>query len=125
MTSDTAGDSTPQWRIDDLAHRSGLSVDTIRFYQREGLLDPPTRRGRTAVYGPAHLHRLEQIRDLQCRHLSLAAIRGLLATQPRATRRSFSAACWSRGCCFMAFPSAAAYRPARRSLRASRPERPL
>jgi DNA-binding transcriptional MerR regulator len=76
VTSDTSA-----WRIDELARRSGLSVDTIRFYQREGLVDPPVRRGRTAVYGPAHLHRLEQIRDLQARHLSLAAIRGLLSTQ--------------------------------------------
>jgi DNA-binding transcriptional MerR regulator len=71
----------PEWRIDDLAQRSGVSVDTIRFYQREGLLEAPTRRGRTAVYGPAHLHRLEQIRELQSRHLSLAAIRGLLESE--------------------------------------------
>jgi DNA-binding transcriptional MerR regulator len=69
---------TQEWRIDDLAQRSGVSVDTIRFYQREGLLHAPTRRGRTVIYGPAHLHRLDQIRDLQARHLSLAAIRNLL-----------------------------------------------
>ena len=69
---------TQEWRIDDLAQRSGVSVDTIRFYQRDGLLHPPTRRGRTVVYGPAHLHRLDQIRDLQARHLSLAAIRNLV-----------------------------------------------
>ncbi|MDX6285089.1 MAG: hypothetical protein QOG53_574 [Frankiales bacterium] len=69
---------TQEFRIDDLAQRSGVSVDTIRFYQREGLLHAPTRRGRTVVYGPGHLHRLDQIRDLQSRHLSLAAIRNLL-----------------------------------------------
>src|SRR5262249_35240757 len=63
------------------AHRSGVSVDTIRFYQREGLLDPPVRTGRTAVYAPTHLHRLEQIRELQSRHLSLAAIRSLLESE--------------------------------------------
>lgn len=66
------------YRIDLLATRSGTSVDTIRFYQREGLLDPPVRHGRTAVYGPGHLRRLEQIRELQGRHLTLAAIRDLL-----------------------------------------------
>lgn len=87
MTSDTSA-----WRIDDLGQRSGLSVDTIRYYQREGLLDPPVRRGRTAVYGPAHLHRLEQIRDLQARHLSLAAIRGLLTTQRLGLAESLFAA---------------------------------
>lgn len=67
------------WRIDELARRSGLSVDTIRYYQREGLLAPPRRQGRTAAYGARHLQRLEQIRDLQARHLSLAAIKGLLS----------------------------------------------
>jgi DNA-binding transcriptional MerR regulator len=84
--------NTPSWRIDDLAQRSGLSVDTIRYYQREGLLEPPVRRGRTAVYGPAHLHRLEQIRELQARHLSLAAIRGLLATERLGLAESLFAA---------------------------------
>lgn len=67
------------WRIDELAHRSGVSVDTIRYYQREGLLEPPQRQGRTALYDAAHLARLEQVRDLQARHLSLAAIRSLLS----------------------------------------------
>jgi DNA-binding transcriptional MerR regulator len=66
------------WRIDDLAHRSGVSVDTIRFWQRHGLLDPPRRAGRTALYGQAHLDRLVRIRDLQARHLSLAVIKQLL-----------------------------------------------
>ncbi|MHB8450206.1 MAG: MerR family transcriptional regulator [Mycobacteriales bacterium] len=67
-----------EWRIEELAARAGSSVDTIRFYQREGLLEPPRRQGRTAVYGAAHLRRLVQVRDLQARHLSLAAIRSLL-----------------------------------------------
>jgi DNA-binding transcriptional MerR regulator len=67
-----------RWRIDDLAHRAGLTVDTIRFYQREGLLPPAERSGRTKVYGPEHLERLERIRELQERRFSLAAIRALL-----------------------------------------------
>jgi len=66
------------WRIDDLAHEAGVSVDTIRYYQREGLLPSGTRRGRTKRYGPEHLERLQQIRDLQARRFSLAAIRALL-----------------------------------------------
>jgi DNA-binding transcriptional MerR regulator len=68
-----------RWRIDELAQRSGVSVDTIRFYQRDGLLPPSQREGRATVYGPAHLRRLEQIRDLQARHFSLGAVKALLA----------------------------------------------
>ena len=66
-------------RIDDLAQQAGLTVDTIRYYQREGLLPPAERCGRTNVYGPEHLERLERIKELQARRFSLAAIRALLA----------------------------------------------
>lgn len=66
------------WRIDDLARRAGVTVDTIRFYQRERLLPPAERDGRNKVYAPEHLVRLERIRELQKRRFSLAAIRALL-----------------------------------------------
>lgn len=68
-------------RIDELARRSGLTVDTIRFYQREGLLPEAQRAGRAKVYGQDHLDRLAQIRDLQARRFSLAAIKALLETE--------------------------------------------
>lgn len=69
-------------RIDDLAQRAGLTVDTIRYYQRERLLMPPVRDGRHKLYGPEHLERLATIRALQERRFSLAAIRALLDTGP-------------------------------------------
>lgn len=63
------------WRIDDLARMAGVTVDTIRFYQREHLLPAARRVGRAKFYGPQHLDRLRRIRDLQRRRFSLAAIR--------------------------------------------------
>jgi DNA-binding transcriptional MerR regulator len=66
------------WRIDDLARLAGVTVDTIRYYQREGLLRTPERVGRSMRYGPEHLERLERIRGLQARRFSLAAIHALL-----------------------------------------------
>lgn len=68
-----------RWRIDELARRSGVSVDTIRFYLREDLLPPAMREGRVTLFGPEHLTRLAQIRDLQTRRFNLAAIRRLVA----------------------------------------------
>jgi DNA-binding transcriptional MerR regulator len=68
-------------RIDDLARKAGVTVDTIRYYQREGLLPPAVRAGRTKVYGPEHLARLAQIRELQGRRFSLAAIKSLLESE--------------------------------------------
>jgi DNA-binding transcriptional MerR regulator len=78
MSTSSAGTGDQRWRIDDLAHRAGVTVDTIRFYQREGLLPPAERAGRTKVYGAAHIERLQRIRELQERRFSLAAIRALL-----------------------------------------------
>jgi len=67
----------PRWRIDALAQASGVTVDTIRYYLREGLLPDAAREGRHRLYDQRHLERLERIRDLQDRRFSLAAIKAL------------------------------------------------
>ncbi|MFI1868572.1 MerR family transcriptional regulator [Streptomyces jumonjinensis] len=67
-----------EYRIEDLAHHSGATVRTIRAYQDRGLLPKPERRGRSNVYGPAHLARLRQIADLLDRGYTLASIKDLL-----------------------------------------------
>ncbi|MET9910471.1 MerR family transcriptional regulator [Streptomyces sp. NPDC006476] len=69
---------TAGYRIEDLAHRSGATVRTIRAYQDRGLLPRPERRGRANVYSEAHLVRLRQIADLLDRGYTLASIRELL-----------------------------------------------
>jgi DNA-binding transcriptional MerR regulator len=68
------------YRIDDLAHRAGVTSRTIRAYQARGLLPPPELKGRTGYYSDDHLHRLRLIDDLQGRGFSLAAIRQTLDT---------------------------------------------
>ncbi len=69
---------TELWRIDELARRSGLTVDTIRFYQREGLLTDTIRVGRKVFYDERHLRQLVSVKRLQEHRFSLAAIRGLV-----------------------------------------------
>ena len=81
MSDQRPDPETPEWRIDDLAQRAGLTVDTVRFYQREGLLPAGERVGRSKRYGVAHLDRIQQIRDLQARRFSLAAIKALLESE--------------------------------------------
>jgi len=66
-------------RVEELARRADVSVDTIRFYQKRGLLPPPRREGRVAWYDPEHEERLARIRELQREGFSLAVIRRLLA----------------------------------------------
>jgi Cd(II)/Pb(II)-responsive transcriptional regulator len=57
-------------RIGQLAQASGTQVETIRFYEREGLL-PATARteGNYRIYTPGHADRLGFIR--QCRNLDM------------------------------------------------------
>ncbi len=66
-------------RVEELAERAGVSVDTVRYYQAKGLLAPPRRQGRLAWYGPAHLQRIARIRELQGKGLTLAAVARVLA----------------------------------------------
>lgn len=68
-----------KYRIDELATRAGTTVDTIRFYQAEGLLPKPAREGRIAWYEDSHLERLGRIAALKEQGLTLAAIRRLLS----------------------------------------------
>jgi DNA-binding transcriptional MerR regulator len=63
-----------RWRVEDLARKGDVSVDTIRFYQKRRLLPPPEREGRVAWYGTEHLERLARIRELRGRGLTLALI---------------------------------------------------
>ena len=79
-------------RVEELARRTDTSVDTIRFYQKRGLLPSPRREGRVAWYSVEHLELLQRIRDLQARGFSLAVIRRLLAGELDAADEPLAAA---------------------------------
>lgn len=68
-------------RISELSASSGVSIPTLKFYLREGLLPPGTPIGRNlADYGAAHLHRVRLIRALtEVGKLSLRDVRRVLA----------------------------------------------
>ncbi len=72
--------SEDSWKIDDLAHRAALTVDTIRYYAREGLIPPAVKAGKNKLYSQLHLDRLARIRELQEKRFSLAAIKAIVAT---------------------------------------------
>ncbi|MGB3481947.1 MAG: MerR family transcriptional regulator [Mycobacterium sp.] len=52
------------YRIGELAEASGVSIRNIRAYRERGLLDPPARVGRAAIYSDAHLAQLRVINQL-------------------------------------------------------------
>ena len=50
-------------KISELAQATGTPADTIRYYEREGLLPEPARGGNNyRVYGAEHAERLAFIR---------------------------------------------------------------
>ncbi|CAN3130049.1 HTH merR-type domain-containing protein [Mycobacterium sp. smrl_JER01] len=53
-----------EYRLEDLARESGISARNIRAYRERGLLDPPRRVGRTALYDDYHLSQLHTISQL-------------------------------------------------------------
>ncbi|HRI10041.1 MAG TPA: heavy metal-responsive transcriptional regulator [Nannocystaceae bacterium] len=66
-------------RIGEVARQSGLSVDTVRFYEREGLLGRVRRRpSGTREFGSETVQRLAFIRQAAALGFSLAEIRELL-----------------------------------------------
>ena len=62
-------------KISELSSHAGIPAATIWYYTRMGLLPRPVKYGRTtAYYAAVHLERLEKIRFLKKKGLSLAAI---------------------------------------------------
>ena len=65
--------------IAKLAAAGGVGVETIRFYQRKGLLEMPTRETGIRRYGSEDVRRLRFIRQAQAAGFTLEQIRELLA----------------------------------------------
>jgi MerR family copper efflux transcriptional regulator len=70
--------------IGSLAREAQVGVETIRFYEREGLLAQPRRPGRGyRVYPPEALERVRFIRRSKAMGFTLDEIRELLALRAR------------------------------------------
>lgn len=72
-----------EYRAEELAIKADTTVRNLHAYRDRGLLEPPERRGRHAVYNDAHLDRLQLISKLIQRGYTLANIGELLAGQAR------------------------------------------
>lgn len=81
-----------RYRVEQLAAACDVSVDTVRYYQSRGLLPPPEREGRVAWYGPEHAERIREVRSLQRKGLTLAAIKRALDGQLERTDLDLAAA---------------------------------
>ena len=67
-------------KIGELAKRAGCLVQTVRFYESEGLLPEPARsEGNFRLYSEVHLERLVFIRRCRAKDMTLDEIRQLLS----------------------------------------------
>lgn len=67
-------------RIGELARHAGVDVQTVRYYEKEGLIDAPARTASGyRTYGPAHLERLQFIRHCRSLDMPLADVRRTIA----------------------------------------------
>jgi DNA-binding transcriptional MerR regulator len=81
-----------RYRVEQLAAACDVSVDTVRYYQTLGLLPAPAREGRVAWYGSEHVERIREVRSLQRKGLTLAAIGRVVRGELRAADADLAAA---------------------------------
>lgn len=64
--------------IGELSRRTGCNIETIRYYERIGLMPAPPRRGRYRSYDGAHIARLGFVRRARELGFTLGEVRALL-----------------------------------------------
>lgn len=66
-------------KIGELSQATGVDVETIRYYEKSGLLPAPARQANGyRAYGHAHLERLAFVRHCRALDIPLAEVRRLL-----------------------------------------------
>lgn len=72
-------------KIGELANRAGVQVETVRFYERSGLMPPPSRRASGyREYDNHDVQRLRFVLRTKALGFSLLEIRDLLALSAQA-----------------------------------------
>ena len=70
--------------IGELSTRTGVNIETIRYYERIGLIPaPPRKNGRRRIYDESHVRRLRFVRRSRGLGFALDDIRTLLALADR------------------------------------------
>ena len=65
-------------QIGELSRRTGCNIETIRYYERIGLMPAPPRRGRYRSYGGQDVGRLGFVRRARELSFTLDEVRALL-----------------------------------------------
>jgi DNA-binding transcriptional MerR regulator len=68
-----------EYRLDELARLAGTTTRNIRVYRDRGLLHPPLRVGRIALFNDTHLTRLRLITSMLDRGYTIAHVNEMLS----------------------------------------------
>ena len=79
-------DTTPVYAISVAAQLSGLHPQTLRQYDKLGLVSPQRTNGRNRLYSPRDIARLQEVADLSAAGVSLEGIRRVLDLQAEVER---------------------------------------
>ncbi|WP_297562461.1 MerR family transcriptional regulator [Nitratireductor sp.] len=83
-------------KIGEVARRTGLSIDTLRYYEKLGLIDPPWRQGGQRAYDDNIVKWLNFIKLLKATGMPLADVETYARLAVRANEAPPHAArCWS------------------------------
>ncbi|MEM5471322.1 MerR family transcriptional regulator [Hoeflea sp. AS60] len=58
-------------KIGKLSELTGLSIDTLRYYEKIGLIDPPFRKGGQRLYDPDAVRWIDFLKALKATGMSL------------------------------------------------------
>jgi MerR family transcriptional regulator, heat shock protein HspR len=93
MTMTASADSRPQpgrrgavYVISVAAELAGVHPQTLRIYERKGLLEPARTQGGSRRYSEEDLHRLGRIAELTEAGLNLAGVKRVLALEAELER---------------------------------------
>ena len=82
----TVADDAPVYAISVAAQLAGLHPQTLRQYDRLGLLSPTRVGGRNRLYSSRDIARLQEIADLSAQGLSIEGVRRVLELQAEVQR---------------------------------------
>jgi Hg(II)-responsive transcriptional regulator len=82
-------DDSPTWTISELARDAGVNVETVRYYERIGLLRQPRKPGRGwRRYDELGLRRIRFIKRAQELGFTLAEVKELLSLRSSTNSRT-------------------------------------
>lgn len=91
-----ADDTTPVYAISVAAQLTGLHPQTLRQYDRLGLVRPQRVNGRNRLYSARDIARLEEVAQLSAQGLGLEGIRRVLELQAEIDRLRDELAVYTR-----------------------------